>query len=514
MKKQFRKLVSVILAVILTVSIAAPAFTVSALDAIKDLPVVYVEGKGCTIWSADGKKLYPFEKTITEQVKEKAGPVLLELSGALITDEWGAYCDSLVEAVTSIYTDIIPNADGEVVDGSHQTNNRKPNKKTDNFGLEEYLFHYDWRIDPCQSAKRLAEYIDSVLEATGKDKVRLVGRCYGSNIITAYFYEYGYDKVEQCLLYVPTALGSKMAGALFAGKLELNPTSVETFLYQSVDYENDPLMGMLASLVTLLNEAKVLGLGTGAIEKIYAKVKDNVLPRIVLGTYGAMPSYWAMINADYYEDAKEAVFKNREEEYAKFIEKIDYYHNNVMKNAADIYKKADESGTQMSVICKYNVRFAPVFEGSDIQADAVVETYTASLGATCSDYTTVLTQDYIENAASQGNEKYISADKKIDASTCIFPERTWFIRDITHAAFPRSIDELIVQIFNNNITVSDNEKFPQFMAWDSTNDRIVPVDSEVSTDKLWGRNIFQKLFAFISNLFEYIAKLFRENVGK
>ncbi len=514
MKLGFRKFISIILAVFLTVSIAAPAFTVSAVSEIRDIPVVYIGGRGSGLYKADGSRLYPLEKSATDLIKEKAGPVLLELSGALITDEWDAYCDALVEAVASVYADLIPNADGEVVDGSYPSKSHDTNGKTDNYRLEEYVFYYDWRLDPCQSARELNDYINAVLAATGKDKVRLVGRCYGSNIVTAYFYEYGYDKVEKCLLYVPTALGSMMAGALFAGKLEIDPTSVETFLYQSVDYENDPMMGMIASLVTLLNEAKVLGLGTGAIEKIYAKVKDNVLPRIVLSTYGAMPSYWAMVNDDYYDEAKKVIFTGREEEYAKFIEKIDYYHENVISNAKDIYKKAEENGVVMSIICKYNVRFVPVFENSDIQADDSVETYTSSFGATCADYTEVLPQEYIDKAVSEGKGKYISADKKIDASTCMFPDRTWFIRDIPHSNFPNSINELMVQILNNSITVDDNEAYPQFMTWDSDNDRITPVEGEVPTDKLWGRNIIEKFFTFIVNLFKYIKVLFSGIVEK
>ncbi|MCM1545193.1 MAG: alpha/beta fold hydrolase [Ruminococcus sp.] len=503
-----KKLMSVILTVVMIISIAAPCLTASAVSAVRDVPVVYVGGRGMSLYTAEGEKIYPLAQSTEDMIKEKAGPVLLELAAALISDEWDSYCDSLVDSVASIYADLIPNTDGEVVDGSHAGNSNRPNGKTDNYGLEEFSFVYDWRLDPVYTAKELNDYIDSILAATGKDKVRLVGRCYGSNILTAYLHEYGNEKIEQIVLYVPTALGTKMAGSLFAGKITLNPDSVESFLYQTVDYEGDPMMGMLTALVTMLNEVDVLGLGTGVIEKIYQKIKDNVLPRLVLSTYGSMPSYWAMVNDDFYDDAKEVIFGGREEEYAGMIAKIDYYHENIMNNTADIYKQADESGTRVSIISKYNKRFPPIFEGSDVQADDSVETAHASFGATCSDYTTVLSDEYIALAEENGNSIFISPDKKIDASTCMFPDRTWFVRDIAHSNFPGSISELIVKIFNEKLTVFDTEEYPQFMIWNGQDDVLSPVTGEVKSDSLWGRNIVEKFMYFITKALKFLLNIF------
>ena len=507
-----RKLLSVVLTVVMLISVAAPCFTASAVSTVQDLPVVYIRGRGTALFTKDGEKIYPFDQSPQDMIKEKAGPVMKELAAALITDKWDSYCDSLVDAVSSIYKDVIPNKDGEVVDGSYCRNSSKPNDKKGNYGLEEFVFVYDWRLDPCYTAKELNKYIDSILAATGKNKVNLVGRCYGSNIVTAYLQEFGNEKIEQLVLYVPTALGTKMAGALFAGKITLNPDSVESFLYQAVDYENDPLMGMLSALVTILNEFKVLGIGTDMLETIYAKIKTNVLPRLVLSTYGAMPSYWAMISDEYYDESKETIFGGREDEYAGMIEKIDYYHENVMNNAADIYIDANDNGTRISIISKYNVRFPPIFEGSDIQADDSVETKTSSFGATCADYTTTLSEEYIENAQLSGKGMYISADKKIDASTCMFPDRTWSVRDIAHSNFPNSISELIVKIFNEKIDIFDTEEYPQFMKWSEEGDTLSPVDDEVKTDRLWGRNIIEKFIFFIVKVFKFIANAFKNGI--
>ena len=59
-------------------------------------------------------------------------------------------------------------------------------KKNENYSTYNYRFWYDWRLSPLVTGVELKNYIDRVLEATGEDKVNIVGRCLGANIIAAY----------------------------------------------------------------------------------------------------------------------------------------------------------------------------------------------------------------------------------------------------------------------------------------------------------------------------------------
>lgn len=56
----------------------------------------------------------------------------------------------------------------------------------------------------------------------------------------------------------------------------------------------------------------------------------------------------------------------------------------------------------------------------------------SSLGATVSKIGTAFSDEYIESRKALGYEKYISPDRQTDASTCVFPEYTWFLKNAIH----------------------------------------------------------------------------------
>ena len=59
----------------------------------------------------------------------------------------------------------------------------------------------------------------------------------------------------------------------------------------------------------------------------------------------------------------------------------------------------------------------------------------------------------------------------IDASTCILPENTWFIKDMLHSTTHDGHDEFytILHESKDQLTVFDMEEYPQFMQNDTVN---------------------------------------------
>ena len=55
------------------------------------------------------------------------------------------------------------------------------------------------------------------------------------------------------------------------------------------------------------------------------------------------------------------------------------------------------------------------------------------------------------------NEKYISPDKQIDASTCLFPEYTWFIKGCSHGFYSTCERDLLLTTIDadRQLTVDD-----------------------------------------------------------
>lgn len=275
--------------------------------------------------------------------------------------------------------------------------------------------------------------------------------------------------------------------------------------------EDEATGEFVGAFVSVLNEMKALGITTELINKLLEKVKDNLIPRLLLGTFGTFPSFWSMVGEDYYEEARAFVFNGREEEYKGLIEKNDDYYYNVTVGLPERMKKLEEDGVEIGVLVKYNIPSYPFYEDANQQTDMVSDVYHVSFYATSAPYGETLSEEYINGLA---DKKYLSPDKMIDASTCLFPDKTWFVRNISHDPFPPSIDELIYEFFNQNgqLTVFDNEKFPQYMDYDSATDTLTPI-TEPEAEKP-ARGTISYTFSVIIRFFKAFINLIAGLINK
>ena len=186
------------------------------------------------------------------------------------------------------------------------------------------------------------------------------------------------------------------------------------------------------------------------------------------------------------------------------IKTIDEYHYNVQSKAYDILKAA-ESDTSIYITAQYNMQGLPVSETStDSNNDFLIDVNYASGGAVCSKLGETLPDSYVQ--AKNCGHDHLSADGQIDASTCMFPEQTWFIRDMAHVDYPvgESADFIIwLAASDQQLTVRDSEKYPQFMKYDSSENTLSPV-----TPELLKPTVVEYIFAFLSKLVSLSAKIF------
>ena len=211
-----------------------------------------------------------------------------------------------------------------------------------------------------------------------------------------------------------------------------------------------------------------------------------------------------MVGEEYYEEAKSVVFDGADmEAYADFIELIDSYHYNVQIPAEEIIaRQYEEDGVEYYNITKYGMQAIPVTENTDVISDSYVDVTGASLGATTGTISTNLSDDYLAIAEINGTDGYISLDKKIDASTCLYPDQTWFIKNLKHTEFPDEVNLLMAEMINNpGFSIDSNENYPQYLVYDVETQTISPMgeDNENTTDK-WENSFWdalRKLFAAI-----------------
>lgn len=523
MRKSVKKLVSVFLALMLVAAVAAPATTAYA-ESVSVIPTVLVGGRnrGMEIYTPEGEKVFPIGDTLDAKKIASAVMTCIPYLGAgMLTGDYQPWADQFYKAIAPYYEKILCDGNGDIAATSLETKYDYSNPQPTSINECDYAFNYDWRIDPCQAADYLETYITNILAATGSKKVNLVGRCYGGTILSAYLYEYGCEKVHTAVYYVSISQGTGLrASELFAGKFMFDPQCIEDMFLDSdikgyyEKFVEDPVLReLILATLNLLNTLDTLNIPFDKLSAFVNKVYPELAPKIVPATYGTFASIWSMVAAEDYEQAKALVFKGQEDKYAGLIEKIDHYHYDIQANEATMLKELQDEGMRVAFVVKYGVpHCVPFTVSSKVNGDNAVEVYRASLGATAADYGEVLTDEQIAAA----NPKYLSSDHVIDASTCAFPEYTWFIKDCEHSTFATSIDKLNLAICNSEdeMTVDSDPNYPQFMKFDRQTEEIAPLSDEPSVRvkdnslsailrKL--SSLMKLLFTLVKNLFDKIS---------
>jgi pimeloyl-ACP methyl ester carboxylesterase len=501
-------------------SLAMPVFA-----ADEEYPVIYLKGFGGALYSDDKEsaetEIYPLEFDIKGILSENLGDILSELPGGFITGNWDVYSDKIYDAVAPIFAEIMLDKNGEASNGSGDAEDMTTipvSNKTSGYEIGDYYFHYDWRLSPMLIADELKDYIERVKAATGKDKVSLVGRCLGGNVLTAYLTKHtshAEANVDSVVLFNVGSLGMDFFGELFSGKVVFDADEVDKFADYAFDhwelFDDPSTSELVTNLVSFLNEIKMLGISLDLFEQAVYNIKDNILPRTLRASFGTFPSFWSMVPAEYYEAAKKYVFGGMEEEYKGLIQKTDDYCYHSQLKLEDTLKYLKSKGVGIGVISKYNIPNLPLYESAAQQGDLFADTYHGSFGATCAPYGKVLPKEYID---SLKDKRYLSADHVIDASTCLFPDKTWFIKDLNHNYFPDSIDPLIMKFVRSHgeMTVFDDPQWPQYVTCNPETYEITPgvtpdePEAEFgTTERLW-----IKFLRFFTNLINFLTKLFNK----
>ena len=505
-----KKFLCILLSLLLILTLSAPAFA-----ADEEHPTIYVLGaRVVSLQAADGTQIFPNDSVDAGEVlKEYLKPCLEKLAMGILVRDYEEWAAEFHEAIVKVFGDLALDGNGEVSDGSHPEHpyNYSLPQKTSNYEVYDYQLYYDWRVSPLESAELLKAYIDEVKAVTKESKVNLLGRCYGANVVQAYltlYPEHALENVDDVSYLASSVDGLDSLGALFTADITLEPDAVNNFVdyyMQNGDLIEDPeIRTLITATVEMLNYISVLGLTLDACELFVDEVKEAVFPRVLKDTFGGYVSYWSMVPAEKYEQARDFIFAGVEDEYAGFIAKCDRYHNEVQLKAEETLKYLESKGIDFYIVSKYSYPDVPISEGATALADGFTSVKRQSFGATCAEYGEVLSDKYID---SLQNSKYLSPDHKIDASTCLFPETSYFVKDIYHDTFPHAINSFAIKLMNSEATVSGGE-YPQYVRYVGWHDPLVPVEG-LDEDGLKAENpAFLVFIRFFTALMNILTKLF------
>lgn len=479
MKRIFKSSVSIILTLILAFSVviipsAEENTIVDGKCTCGEEPEIYVAALGsATLYqnadTPDEKVLFrPETSAYVELIAKLIGP----LFSVLITKDYDAFADKLIPAVDGIFGALANDEEGNSTPDV-TTKEELPTDPT--HGLTgNYYFGYDFRADPLVVADDLNTYIEHVLELTGHEKVRLRASSMGGVMTMAYFYKYGDANVKSVIFQCCPLQGTAVAGDLFNGRIQITEESVyryaETALPSLLDGFTETLV---MGLVNIVYKSGFLGNVLNMVQPVLDNCAPRVFDELLVPVFKSNCGIWSFVPDEYYESAKE--FMLGENPNPVLLQRIDEYHYEVQQKAGDILNGVLDNGVPVMILAGTAIQRTPLVPTWTNDSDGTVDTKYASVGGTIAPLGETLGEDYVQ--AVDCGHNHISPDNRIDASTCLLPENTWFVTPMLHSTTHDGHGELYRWFFSNDdtgVNVWSNPDYPQFLVNDVDAQTLTP----------------------------------------
>ncbi len=480
-----KKILAILLSVILAFSAAVPCFAANDKCDCGQPPIIYVAalGSGSVIRDEGTENERVLFRPDTGDVLKDFIPLIAALPLLVITHNYDSFGDVLISCVNKVFGDLA--LDGNGNSKSNVTSEKFHPDSADHGDGKSYYFGYDFRLDPVENAQKLHAYIEEVKELTHHDTVRFRASSMGGVVAMSYIRLYGTADIETIIFQCCPILGTAVAGELYNGKFEINKDALIRYGSQALPALGNGIgadlgAGLLYTLIEALEFCGVFDFLLSIADRLVENLIDRVYDECLIPIFGTLPGIWSFVPDEYYESGK--VFMGLDSNtQAGLIKKLDFYHYEVQGKAEELLRGAQAQGTTVYILCGYNMQRTPLVTAYMETSDATVDTKYASCGATCAKLGSTLGDGYKQQKLTDRN--YLSPDGVIDASTCILPESTWFVKDMLHCKIHSGHDELYSWMFasDKQLTVFDNEKFPQFLQNDTVNNTLTPVTAPRGT---------------------------------
>lgn len=457
------------------------AVTVSYEDDLANLeydaPVILVEGMGGTYYKAmstetaeDDVQIWGMPAdVILDAVFSNIGKLLLYL----VINDYEAITELLAVVAQQLFGDFSCDENGNPDPDTYI--DRKSNYAFhDGTGYESaYVFVYDWRYDMSTIAAELDEYIEYIMGMTGSDKVVLTSMSMGTAVLMTYLYEYYYtaeDYAErnhiEAVVFIAGAMnGVACCGDPFSGSINADSTSLMRFLSEIMS--GNSTTEAICKMLELLYAVGTFDPVVSYVNNLNQKLVENGFGNSVLDNIATIPGFYALMSQEQYAAAKALIFDTPEKQakYAEIIRKSDYYHECVQANGAKIIQSLLDDGINTAIIAEYGYTMMPLTSDGNRMTDGTIMTADESFGATCAEVDGTLGDGYVQAKECACGKNHVSADNQIDASTCAFPDITWFGKYLRHTCDEKYLADLVnlIAFSDEQITVWSYSDLPQFM---------------------------------------------------
>lgn len=544
-----KKFVSLFLTIALMFTVTSTAFAgIDRNQTRSQIPVIRISGDGEALYNKDGERIMHFRSLLedtddedgdsSEMYNSIANVLMPFLIDGIVFDNWDPYYENLEKEISELFGDALLDNNGEPIEGTglpdRVINEMEYNKVTDKkigkgfYAYNDYWFKYDWRLDPLKTADDFNEYVKCIKATTGAEKVGIISSCLGTNVVTSYIAKYGTDDINGVTFDGGVSYGSEVLSETISGKFKVNGNAIERVLIDCANYGFFDIGSFLISTINLISASGMLDAVVGVTkEYIYYKVLEGVTSALALSTFFTWPNYWAAVTAEDFDTALNYVFgeegSEKRVEYAGLIEKLENYDKEVRQHIPEIMQKIVDDGVNLGIMAKYGSQMIPVCESADMISDQIASVYRASYGATTSKVYDTLGAEYISKKQSEGLGRYISPDKQIDASTCMFPDYTWFYKGATHSNWTSYEIKILYDVAtaDKQLTVNDFE-WGQFIVYDNDTDTAFKMTEDNCNTEAWetdkktdvSETPYGKLITLIKSVLRWFKEFFNLISGK
>ncbi len=494
--KKFTKLTALCLALLMAFSLV-PVSLAAEVDAC---PIIYLPGISTSdlyhdVNESSTEIVFPSVDEVKKMVTDKIVPALIVYAADKDVDKLASV---ISDQFNIIFAGHFNNPDGSPKGNSGAIVNY-PESIAKNARV---TFDWDWRSDPFDAAAKLDAFVDYVIEKSDSRKVALASHSLGSVVILTYLNVYGDDKISGVVYDTPVVDGVNYLGEFLLGNFETDGEAlmavVKSLFSASEDKE---LAESIMDVFTLAGIPEELSI-------LLNSVLDDITPVIFRDTlvplFACWPSIWAMVPEADFDAAVDYIFTDylTDDESKVLRAKIEKYNNEIRADRYEVLADFDKEG-RFAIISRYGSTSLPLMDRWADTGDTIVETKSSSLGATTAPYGKIFDEAYLASK----DAAYISPDKTIDASTCIFPEKTWFIKGVSHGQTHVTIPLYSSLLFGIDEATCDNYTITRFTAYDAESDSIVEDTSEPEENK--EKSPFEVLFNFIRAFFKKILSFFK-----
>lgn len=462
-----KKIIAAFMSVIFFAMCVLPSFAIHDVVGCS-LPIIQISGDSKPIYDSEGNLVYSTKKIqevvnnmVKGQSKEDVIKTLLSkmlyvlsayyINGCIFQD-FDEYYKRIYDTISPLFEKAHLDKNGEVWNDTGVSKsdleymNYCMNTDFGSYDTNSYRFIYDWRLDPLEVADQLKVFIDGVKRSTGYEKIGILCRCVGANIFMAYVSKYGVDDICGVAFDGVAVNGCEILTEPVAGKFNFDANAINRLL---IDLDGLEMVNVDPKIIAAIDFADKSGMADFVKFCIkfpnYNRMLKGITSALSLATFYTWPNYWACFSEDDYRTGLDYVFgaegSEKRTEYAGLIAKLDNYDRQVRQKLPELMNLINDN-CNLVIISKYGFQHSPITTSKDKIGDQLISVTNSSFGATTGTIFEDLSDEYVAERIAEGKGKYVSPDRKVDASTCMFPDQTFFVKGASHSDWTQSESEI------------------------------------------------------------------------